>query len=172
MTLGGGQAISPIEGRRKGQREGKIAFTGLRTTKCFSMQEPELWYHMSKVSISVTGLSEGWKLCFLAVHGKWYIPDLLQRVTGWCTGSPAKGLSFDIPGLSSPHVPLGHWRGGNFLTLMLKTEQSLLGHLTLLSCLFSWAILTAVSEGRIISHALLEHLIGSVHASLHLISPL
>lgn len=34
------------------------------------MQEPELWYHMLKVSVSVTGLSEGCRLCFPAVHAE------------------------------------------------------------------------------------------------------
>lgn len=56
--VGRGPSYRSYWGKKERAREEKIAFTGLRITKCFSMQEPELWYHMSKVSISVTGLSE------------------------------------------------------------------------------------------------------------------
>ena len=39
--LGGGQTIPPIEGRREGQQRGKIAFAGLKSIKCFSVQSQD-----------------------------------------------------------------------------------------------------------------------------------
>lgn len=172
--LGGGLTITPIEGRREGQWRGKIAPAGLRGIKCFSCaRNPSCGRALSDLSISVTWHSETIGIVFLlrtmsdtfpvsSGEGQGLVSPLLLRVRA------RPEFWSETRSQQTSAAPWAHWHGGNFVALRRGRWVNKL----LLSCLFSWVILTAVQEGRIISGSLLEHLIGSIHTSLHLISPL
>lgn len=130
--LGASQAIAPIEGRREGKGRGKIASTLLRSSKCFSVYEPEPGSHISK-SIDICHRTL-WDcgFCFPDVRSEQYLLAFQWRGAGFSplllVGQPS--LSFDRPGLCSHS-------GGNFSALTLKIEERLLGQQTLsLSPLF------------------------------------
>lgn len=115
---GGGQAIAPIEGRRRGQGRGKIALT----LWLVWVPHCQKYWYLSPDALRL--------LCFHAVHGEHYIPDFQQGLVLPLLLGGEPGLSFDRPGLCR-HT------GGNFSELTLKTEDRLLGQQTLpLSPLF------------------------------------
>lgn len=135
--LGGGQAIAPIEGKRGGAWEGKIAFTLLRNIKCFFVQKREPL--LSKVSILSPKLSETVGVVFLpcTVNSTFLIS---------CKARQRGALALE-PSCSSANTPASSLTlVGTFSALTRRAEEEASGSINSLS-LYSFHK-QSVQEGK------------------------